>query len=217
MNEFQVPVCRRCFERGHETNECKEAKENFELIGPIAEFIGARLQHPYPTINGQGNPWTSTISVDQYKEKFWYVRVYCKLADPDLVQRKWMWLKDRQRRLDGGEKIYCHPSSKLVAMLAEFSDEAPPDFFARCALHDAIHYREVYMDAVRLRPHLRERICDQADYNVLLGESVDKIDIKPENVKWNCKKFHVANEDDLLAFIKKVYDPTFENRSDLRD
>jgi hypothetical protein len=213
---LQEPVCRRCFEGGHEAKDCKENEENFKLIGPLAAFIGARLQYPCPEINGQGNPWVSTIRVDQHKEKWWYVRVYCDLADPSLVQKKWDFLKDRQRRMDAGEKFYWHGWKGLPEMLAA-SETPTPEFFARCALHDAIHYHKVHMDTVALRPHLRTRICDQADHWVLLHESVDKVDLTPEQEEWQCKKFHVKGHDELVAFLKKVYDPTIRDMMELRD
>ena len=214
---LQQPVCTRCFEGGHEANDCKEEKDNFDLIGPIAAFIGARLQYPNPEINGQGNPWVSTILVEQHKEKFWYIRVYCKLAWPALVQKKWEFLKDRHRRCEAGEKFYWHPSKSLYAMLGAHGDEAPAEFLQRCALHDAMYYREVYMDAVRLRPHLRQRICDQADHWVLLYEHLDQIDMDPKEVEWNCTKFHVKTHEELLAAFKKVYNPTFKDRMELHD
>lgn len=215
---LQQPICKKCFEGGHDTNDCKEEKENFELIGPLAAFIGSRLQYPSPAINGQGNPWVSTISVDQHKEKFWYIRVYCTLAEPDLVLKKWTWLKDRQRRLDAGEKIYCHAWKGLAEMLAGGGEEPTPEFFTRCALHDAIHYRKVYMDAVRLRPHLRERICDQADHWILLLESPDKIKRdKPEQEEWDLKKFYVKDHDTLMTFYQKVYNPSFRDHMELHD
>jgi hypothetical protein len=216
--DWGLPVCRRCFERGHEAKDCKEPEENFGLIGLIAAFIGARLQYPCPMINGQGNPWMSTISVDQHKEKFWYARVYCDLADPDLVKKKWDWLRDRQIRINAGEKFYDRLHSDVIrSQLTEHVDPTP-EFFARCVMHDAIHYRKVYMDAVKLRPHLRERICDQADHWTLLLENPEQIpETKPEHLEWTLKKFHLKDQAELPAFFKKVYNPSFRDAMELRD
>lgn len=215
--DFMKPVCTRCFERGHEITACKEPEKNFDMIGPIAAFIGARLQYACPHINGQGNPWVSTISVDQHKEKFWKVRVYCDLADPSLVTKKWNWLKDRQRRIDAGEKFYYRMHREAQKMVIEGGHEPPPEFFTRCVLHDAIHYRKVYMDMVNLRPDLRMRICSEADHWILLYETVEEVVVKPEHLDFTCKKFHVKDHDELMAFFKKVYGPSMRDVMELRD
>lgn len=217
IEDLTKPVCTRCFERGHDVADCKEDRQNFAVIGPIAAFIGARLQYPCPMINGQGNPWVSTIKVDQHKEKFWKVRVYCDLADPDLVQKKWTWLKDRQKRIDAGEKFYWRMHREAYKMLVDGGDEAPPEFFARCVLHDSIHYREVYMDMVQLRPHLRDRICSEADHSILLHEKVEEVHVPDERLEFICKKFHVKDRDELMTFLKKVYNPSFKDMAELRD
>src|SRR5579885_617892 len=106
MKDLDQPLCQKCFAYGHLYDACPFSREELSLIGPIAAFIGARLQYPCPVVNGQGNPWTSTILVEQHKEKFFRVRVYCKLADNDLVKKKWSWLRDRQLREDAGEQFY---------------------------------------------------------------------------------------------------------------
>lgn len=217
LEDFEKPICSRCFARGHEVKDCKEDARNFELIGPIAAFIGARLQYPCPQINGQGNPWVSTIAVDQHKEKFWKVRVYCDLADPDLVTKKWKWLKERQRRIDEGEQFYWRMHHEAHKMLIEGGDEPPPEFFARCVLYDSIHYRRVYMDMVQLLPHLRARICNEADHGILLHESLQDVNVPDERLVFACKKFHVKDRGELMAFFKKVYEPSFRDMAELRD
>lgn len=62
--DWTAPVCHQCFARGHEQKDCKMTKEELRSIDTIAAFIGARLHYPNPLVNGQGNPWVSTISVD---------------------------------------------------------------------------------------------------------------------------------------------------------
>jgi len=122
-------------------------KDN-DKIWPIAAFIGSRLNHIRPRSNAGHSAFVSTIRVDQYKEKFWYARIYCELAAPELVKAKWNEHKE---------------------------GEPTPEFVAKCLLHDARHYRKCYLDMVELAPDLRGKICAQADYPELLAESLDKI------------------------------------------
>ena len=111
-----------------------------QLLGPMAAFIGARLQYPNPHINGQGNPWVSTILVEQHKEKCWYIRVYCKLAHESLVRKKWQWLKDNKDTFKG--------PSRFMPNIDVSAAEPTREFYARCVKRDAMHYREVYRDMV---------------------------------------------------------------------
>jgi len=146
-------ACNVCFEYGHLGKDCKADKNDFTLVGPIAAFIGARLNYTVPECNGprryMGRDIT-TIRVGQHKEKFWNVIVYCQLADESLVQQR--WLEDREREADG--------------------EAAPPEFIEKCFKHDAWHYRRCYMDMLRLLPqrmHNRVRCC--ADYGELLYDT----------------------------------------------
>lgn len=65
-----------------------KSKENFlDDMRSIAMFIGSALNHPVSECNGSsvvGN--VSTIHVEQYKEKFGEVRIYCVLAFEPLVR-----------------------------------------------------------------------------------------------------------------------------------
>src|SRR5271156_1821849 len=107
-----------------------------QMIGPIAAFIGARLQYPCPDVNGQGNPWTSTIYVSQHKEKFWGVVVYCQLASEKLVAEKWAWCKANE------EKLKRLPRRMSPEGVSFEGDEPTPQFKATCFFHDCLHYRE---------------------------------------------------------------------------
>jgi len=118
-----------------------------KLLSIAAAFIGARLQHVLPRCNSRHLGPVSTISVEQYKSKFNYVRIYCTLADPDLVQAK--------------------------AEAAGFAVDAL--FTATCLRRDAMFYRQCYLDMVTLMPHLREAICSQADYYELLFADVAEL------------------------------------------
>lgn len=198
------------------------------LIRPIAAFIGARLQHPYPEVNGQGNPWVSTIKVAQYKEKFYGVRIYCELADADLIKEYWAWLKKREVRKDAGEQIFSCLHRNVIDLVRN-NAEPPDDFVRRCMVHDSIHYRKCYREMVALQPHLDSKICSQADHVELLWpqhqEVCDYLDRRqakdPEHLTHLYSKYYVDDSGDKLerlkAFLKVVYEPTTKDCLELRD
>lgn len=228
MKDPNAPLCQRCFTYGHELRECPLSREELSLIGPIAAFIGARLQYPCPEVNGQGNPWTSTILVEQHKEKLFRVRVYCKLAWPDLVKQKWSWLRDRQLREDAGEQFYDRLRDNDLREKLRTDAEPPAEFYARCARHDAIHYRQVHMDMVKLltNPQLAKRAIAEVDHTELLHDDVEKAVKhlreweKSENNNWKeyfTKKYHVNTNDDVEALFRVVYNPTWKDLMGLRD
>jgi len=195
-----------------------------QLIGPMAAFIGARLQYPCPDINGQGNPWTSTIHVSQHKEKFFFIRVYCNLADDKLVAQYWAFLKDRERRQEGGEQFYTKMRQNVVDMVKQ-NDEPPRDFFQRCVKHDAIHYRKVYMEMVALQPHLLSKICSGADHGELLFKQVDEAlkeldERMSKSDDWHksyLKKYYVDTVEELKALFQVIYNPSIRDVMELRD
>ena len=201
-------------------------KSEEQLIGPMAAFIGARLQYPCPEVNGQGNPWTSTILVQQHKEKFWAIRIYCKLAWPDLVKQKWDWLRDRERRMAAGEKFYDRLRDDVIRSQLSNSEEPTEEFKRRCLKHDAIHYRKCYREMVALQPQLQSAICGQADRSELLyppfaecEARIDEMVIKGDNwIKHFCDDiYHLKDVEELKAFLKSVYDPSFRDVMELRD
>ena len=226
MKNIDQPICQRCFAYGHEPRECPFTRDELSLIGPIAAFIGARLHYPCPEINGQGNPWTSTILVEQHKEKFFRVRVYCKLAWDGLVKQKWAWLRDRQAREDAGEKFYDRLRDDELRAKLKTDVEPPPEFYARCARHDAIHYRQVHMDMVRLLPEkLAKRAIAEADHTELLHDNVDGAikqlrDWAESNPGWKeyfTKKYRVSTNEEVEALFQVVYNPTWKDLMGLRD
>lgn len=186
------------------------------LIGPIAAFIGARLQYPNPAVNGQGNPWVSTIRVEQHKEKFWYVRVYCKLAAPELVAKKWQWLKENQ-------ELRSQVPVRYVAPVDVTGDEPTPEFYQRCLKRDAMYYREVYMDMVALQPHLKGKICAQADYTELLYDTYEEVEKRIDEMtvtsdsylQHACQRYGCNDVVKLKSFMKLVYEPSMRDRIDL--
>lgn len=184
------------------------------LVEPIAAFIGARLQYPNPQVNGQGNPWVSTILVKQHKSKFGKIRVYCKLAWPALVKEKWEWLKANQQLKETLRSRYF-PADVDVS-----DDEPTAVFYDRCIKKDAMHYREVYMDMVALKPHLRSKICSEADYSELLLGSYDEVVAEidrqfHENPAWferYFKLYRCSSLDALKGFMKTIYEPSFKDQ-----
>lgn len=201
MKDFCSPVCKVCFE-GHETSECTEDKKDFDLVGPLAAFIGARLNYILPRCNSahRGGKSVSTILVEQHKEKFWYARVYCTLAAEGMVLAKW-----HAERLVGD------------------NSDPTPEFVAKCLRADAIHYRNCYMDAVKIIPRMRKRIIAQADYRELLfanaQELMDHVDelataeIDSMNVsylKHYLMRWNVKDAEQLKTVLLQFYErPSF--------
>jgi hypothetical protein len=188
-----------------------------DMIGPIAAFIGARLQYPTPEINGQGNPWSSTIQVQQHKEKFFYARVYCTLAHPDLVKAKWDWLRANRQAMAHKPVRYCKfPEDMTLA-------DPPANFASQCLLHDAIHYRRVYLDMVALQPQLRGKICSQADCSELLYATYEELlekELNSASASWAeifLRRYSVADMDELKGYLQVVYNPTTKVRMELID
>lgn len=183
--------CTRCFVSGHTKDECVESMDNLLMVESIAAFIGARLNYVVPECNSRacgGRP-VSTIKVSQHKEKFFFVRVYCTLADDELVSQK--WLDEREREADGESPT------------KQFRDE--------CLCHDARHYRKCHVDMVRLVPSMKDRIVSGADYRELLFDDVKAlfafIDDEPRQGIVECllERYDVATKDELKSKLKKFY------------
>lgn len=127
--------------------------ENGKKISIIAELIGCAL-----TVCPHDTPRPScltTIAVHQSKNKFGEVRVYCHLADPDLVKKSWDSMSDSDREKRGAYDD--HAKKRLVT--------------------DAHRYRVVYRSvALGLFPQFYWAIRRSADYPVLLCESREELD-----------------------------------------
>lgn len=184
--------CTQCFGTDHATGTCPTNKDDLSLIGPIAAFIGARLCYDLPRCNSNrcgGHP-VSTIKVDQHKEKFYGVRVYCTLAHDELVSA--LWLATRQRERDG--------------------EEPPPKFRAHRLRMDAWHYRTCYLDMVRIVPRLAQRITACADYPELLYATAGDLNAAlsgPEMsqfVQLLLERYGVDDEPALRALLGSFYE-----------
>jgi hypothetical protein len=165
--------------------------EWFDPAGTIAMFIAAALQHPNPPCNGR-NPRVSTIFVDQHKNKFGQVVVYCKLAYPDLVMAKWV-----EEGNDG---------------------EPTPHYVDKCRIHDAEHYRAAYLSMTKLVPQHEKIILARPDYGYLLFRTAEELngyfDFKDQEhwtdeirAKWQqsyMDTWQVTTLDDLRAKLRKV-------------
>jgi hypothetical protein len=194
LEKFDTQICSNCFEQGHERSTCALTYEELLIVGKAAAFIGARLNYVLPKCNGGkhcGKP-ISTINVIQHKEKFFWARVYCRLADPKLVLEKWQ---------------SEHPELNDVK-------EPPRDFRDKCFRLDAWHYRTCYLDMLSIVPaKLKPRIKDQADYSELLFDNenelcahLDEIEIKnPDDITFYCKKYEVETSEQLKERLVSFY------------
>jgi hypothetical protein len=164
------------------TDECNVNKrEYFGHISVIAAFIAARLQYQSPLCND--NRPVSTIMIDQHKEKFGDVRIYCTLANNELVRCMW--------------KVN-HLSLPRPAMPETFKDE--------CWLHDAQYYRRCYRDMVSLVPQYENAIIDAADHGELLHDDVAKLDAMPAATNtYLCSKYGDVTPEQLIEKLRRVY------------
>jgi hypothetical protein len=171
-------------------------EEDIRLIGPIAAFIGTRLNSRWTRCSAPkyAGKQMTTIKVDQYKEKFWYVRIYCDLAEPELVQELW--------GLQGKDGL---PT-------LEFSRE--------CFRRDARHYRKCYMEMIEIIPRLKEKIRSQADHHELLCDDavhmeklIDELMVEEcapnvDNLQHYRNKYGVETNDELKGALRDLYGET---------
>lgn len=124
-------------------------------IADIADMIGASLGGAVHGFSKERYA-PSTIRVQQTKEKFGDARVYCILADDELVENQ--WLRSNQPN---------DPSP--------VSDE----FKTRCLMDDIRHYNKIYTSMIRLVPHYRDAIISGADFPHMLhstpGDAVESL------------------------------------------
>lgn len=147
-------------------------KDDYDPIGSIAMYIAGAMQYPNAD---------STIKVDQYKNKFDMVCIYCSLADPTLVLESWV--------RSGNEGM---PSVDYVAKRMD---------------NDAFVYRTAYLMMVKLVPQYKEAILARPDYSFLLYDSLVELDewIEKYGDKY-MKKFRAGSVDELRTRLHKLYD-----------
>ncbi len=158
--------------------------------GPIAMYIAAALQHPNPRCNGTRER-VSTILVEQHKNKFNYVRVYCTLADKGMVQKSWD---------------------------EEESGDITEEYVKNCLLNDAIHYRRTYRTMMWLLPQHHDIIVRDADYGYLLFDTLADLDkwideqlygshmTNAERLLEKRTAWHEAKVTDIKEFLHKAYE-----------
>lgn len=175
-------ACHVCFEYGHKPKDCPEQKKDLEMVGPMAAFVAARLNYIVPKCNGPRRlvgRGISTIRVDQHKEKFWYVRIYCALADPTLVKERW-----------SVEKKETDP------------DEPPQEFKDKCLRHDAWHYRKCHLEMLQLLPErVHKRLTDTADYQELLHPTVEAMEARINEIEES--DLRTGNHDSLSYYRER--------------
>lgn len=130
--------------------------EYFDEIEQISRFIGTSLITMFVDAQWEGPNFTpgiktTTIELDQVKEKFGTVRVYCYLGARELVMNEFKKLPEEKR--------------KSVSFT---------EFQFTCLLRDARHYRKMYNDALKLWPYYGYAIFTCASYPFLLHENIDE-------------------------------------------
>ena len=163
--------------------------QNKIVMNDVAMFVGAALQHPMPPCNGEGV--ISTIHVDQYKTKFNDIRIYCRLAHPDLVKSLWSTL----------------------------SKEGEPtvEFRQSCLENDARHYRRCYLSMFCLLSDedLVASLKAPANYSELLCKTPEELDLilnheismsvlYPQHLKHYYDKWRVSDQDSLRRLLHKL-------------
>ena len=208
LAEHAPPVCHICFEGGHVDKDCKEDKRDFDLVGTMAAFIGARLNYVLPECNSgvRGGKLISTIRVDQHKEKFWYARVYCTLADQKMVEDAW------------------------VAANGPSGLPLKDDFRQKCFHRDAFHYRKVHTDLMKLVPErLHKRLIRHADYRELLFANraemearIDRFEAEDlenpgvDHLEYYRKRYNVETNAALKEALGRYYEePSFKTMREI--
>jgi len=166
----------------------EEHKDYWWMISKISEWIGNSLES---SRSGHSNSpfFISTIGVIQTKEKFGDCRVYLTLACDHLVKSRYANLVNKIEKNNLAYKEWVEFSSSnsesdvskkydpfLVRMFEEtsFPIEIPSyeDFRAKRGIEDAIHYRRVYFDAIKLWP--------KYEHSIRLGSSYSEYLLKDE-------------------------------------
>ena len=104
----------------------------------------------------------TTIVVSQYKEKFGEIRVYCHLADPNLINEK-------------------YNSNKFNRMSLE-------DFRELCYVQDIIHYRNTYFIFRDLMPQYWSVMFSGADNPEYLYETKEEYLNDAKDTEWLLNK-----------------------------
>ena len=185
------------------------------MVSTIASWIGSAL-----TGQSNGNRH-STIWVSQVKEKFGAICVYCHFVDQSLVVEKY---KERQTIINSANERYQKwlaekPVSKSGARAGKhryledlFNSDVYPkvipplgEFEKERELEDAVFYRGVYLDAIRMWPEYESVILGRADFSYLLIKTEKELDERFEKQLSDPKlSAFIASYKKDYEFAKKV-------------
>jgi hypothetical protein len=153
------------------SNWATPAPENYwEHLNSIAEFLAESLKSNL-----------NTIHVSDYKEKFGEIRIYCDLADEQLI---------RERYVGAGEDEHV--------------------IRKKCLINDSRWYRDHYKAMISLVPHYEKVITGAADYHELISHwSKSDFDIYftttiLSNMSWHLKRYEVETPQELYDFFTDV-------------
>ena len=143
-------------------------------------FVAASLAYPNPDLN---QLLISTIKVSQYKVKFSDIRIYCRLADPVLVQNLWKY--------SGNEGV---PSSEFLQKRLKW---------------DSSHYRECYLSMVNILSddNSINSLINGADYRELLCKDENELNdflisaTENKNIDWYFARWGLGTFDELKKFL----------------
>lgn len=157
----------------------------------IARWMGYALEGCIHGFNLRRRA-SSTIRVEQTKEKFGEIRIYCWLADEDLVREEW------EKESPG---LYV-------------SEE----FKRRCLKWDRYHYNHVYADAQHLFPQYARKIVSAADYRYLTHTTPEvAVQYLRDQVMGKCGwQWNGDDPADHLTSVTKYRDEYVECWPDLR-
>lgn len=156
-------------------------KQDIDLSS-VAMFLGSALQHRMPRSNVMTSAHvhkpSSTISVEQYKEKFGAVRVYCTLADEDLIKQCFGTCTDELKMQRIGEDADYYRSC-YMRMLDILGDRVP-----------------------------KHQITLQADYPELLFQRLDELEDwfvhNEKTLDFYCRRYSIPDINALKMFLYKV-------------
>jgi len=164
-------------------------------IGYIAHFIASLLEGWQTLFNRDPTNDDKQIAVpvkynsiivNQYKEKFGQIRVYCTLADPVLV-----------------EQLYNDP----MHTWSKGRDLSLEQFREHCLKQDMLHYRSVYFIMKQCFPHYWDSISQAADYcELLYNTKEDYIKAMEDSIartdpKW--RPTHLEREKEFIFDLLK--------------
>ena len=171
-------------------DKLKSGHENYwKDISSIAQLLAFSLEAGYRDYNGKSRP-LSSITVEQYKEKFGTPRVYCTFGNSFLVNSEYKyeckiidekniayeeWLSSKDD--DSLNKKKYMPWTISVYESGKYPLPKPSltEFTKKCIVRDAQWYRTTYLDIIGLFPKYEKVIRSGASYSELLFESVEKV------------------------------------------